>query len=73
MSADAPGWVHLLPSSELFRRGYGASAYAAMCGLVLRGPGGAEADHPRYCPKCVNAALRSSAPGMPADASGGGG
>jgi hypothetical protein len=73
MSADALGRaVHLLPSSELFGKGFRANTFVALCGLVINGPNGADVDHPGFCLKCVNAAVRSYALATPTRREGGG-
>jgi hypothetical protein len=64
--------VHLVASSELFGKGYGARTFVAMCGLMISGPTDEDVDHPGYCLTWVNAAVRSYALGMPTRDTGGG-
>jgi len=69
MSGDARA-VHLLPASELFRKGYRADTLVAVCGEVVTSPpNGAGAD-PGCCLECVSAAVRLSALGTRGEGSG---
>lgn len=62
MSTDAVGSaVHLVSAGGLFQLGYGFMSAVGVCGeLVTDGPDSEE--DPRYCPDCVRAAIRWSAP-----------
>jgi hypothetical protein len=61
MSADALARaVHLLSAEELFQQGYGSTP-VAVCGEPVTSAPDSE-DDPRYCPDCVRAAIRWSAP-----------
>ncbi len=57
--------MHLLPASELFRQGYGASTSVAVCGELVTSGSDSE-EIPRYCPDCVREAIRWSAQPVPA-------
>ena len=58
MSTDTLGrGVHLLPESEVFRKGFGGSTFLAVCAEpVTSGPNGDEVNL-SYCLNCVRAAV----------------